>query len=130
MQKIRMLTLLFVGVALMWGPVSLKAMDKEANTIDELVSMFDKSSCIECHEEIHNLWSQSWHAQSVASSLGSIHNFIEIGFKTQWNTEVTWGAFAEMSRLSCPCNQLSLRKAGGRDCRYDRHCCRGTGTIF
>ena len=44
MRKIRLLILLFVGAALMWGPVSLQAMDKEANTIDELVSMFDESN--------------------------------------------------------------------------------------
>ena len=91
MRKIRLLILLFVGAALMWGPVSLQAMDKEANTIDELVSMFDESSCIDCHEEIHNQWSDSWHAQSVVSSLGSITSFIENGLKKEWETEVTKG---------------------------------------
>jgi nitrate/TMAO reductase-like tetraheme cytochrome c subunit len=69
--------------------MNLQAMDKEANTIDELVSMFDESSCIDCHEEIHNQWNQSWHAQSVVSSLGSITTFIEVGLKREWETEVS-----------------------------------------
>ena len=81
MRKNKFLTFLFVGALLVWGPVSLQAMDKEADTIDELVSMFDESTCIDCHDEIHDQWSTSWHAQSVVSSLGSIYNFIEIGIK-------------------------------------------------
>ena len=89
MQRINFLTFLFIGALLVWGPVSLQAMDKEADTIDELVSMFDESTCIDCHDEIHDQWSQSWHAQSVVSSLGSIHNFIEIGIKKEWESEVT-----------------------------------------
>lgn len=85
----RLLLLFIVSAVLVFGPMSLQAMDKEANTIDELVSMFDESSCMECHKEIHTQWSNSWHAQSVVSSLGSIHNFIEIGIKKEWETEVT-----------------------------------------
>ncbi|MBT8329169.1 MAG: cytochrome c family protein [Desulfofustis sp.] len=89
MQKIKVLTILFVGTLLVWGPISSQAMDKEADTIDELVSMFGESTCMDCHDEIHDQWSQSWHAQSVVSSLGSIHNFIEIGIKKEWESEVT-----------------------------------------
>ena len=91
MRKIRLLLLLSFSAVLIMGPISLQAMDKEADTIDELVSMFDESTCMDCHEEIHDQWSQSWHAKSVVSSLGSIHNFIEIGIKKEWDTEVTRG---------------------------------------
>ena len=89
MRRIKFLTLVFVGAVLVWGPISPQAMAEEADTIDELVSMFDESACMDCHDEIHEQWSQSWHAQSVVSSLGSIHNFIEIGIKKEWETEVT-----------------------------------------
>ena len=89
MRMNRMLMPIFIAVSLIVVPMSLQAMDKEADTIDELVAMFDESSCMDCHDEIHNQWSGSWHAQSVVSSLGSIHNFIEIGLKKEWETEVT-----------------------------------------
>lgn len=89
MKRYSLLMFLFVGAALIGGPPGVLAMDKEADTIDELVSLLDESSCVECHEEIHNQWSQSWHAQSVVSSLGSIHNFIEVGLKREWETPVT-----------------------------------------
>ena len=89
MGKVRWLILCIAGFALLMVPGGLQVMAEEANTIDELVQMFDESGCMECHEEIHNEWSKSWHAQSVVSSLGSIHNFIEIGVKKEWETEVT-----------------------------------------
>lgn len=110
MRKIRLLLLLFVGAALMWGPVSLQAMDKEANTIDELVSMFDESSCIDCHEEIHNQWSDSWHAQSVVSSLGSITSFIENGLKREWETEVTKGQMLKCLDCHAPVVNFASEK--------------------
>lgn len=89
MRKNKMLILFFISAALIFGPMSLQAMEKEANTIDELVSMFDESNCMECHEEIHDQWAQSWHAQSVVSSLGSITSFIENGLKREWEVEVS-----------------------------------------
>jgi len=81
--------LCIISAALILGPMSLQAMEKEANTIDELVSMFDESGCMDCHEEIHDQWSQSWHAQSVVSSLSSITSFIENGLKREWEVEVS-----------------------------------------
>lgn len=51
--------------------------------------MFDESSCMECHEETHGEWADSWHARSVISSLGGMHNFIEIGLKKEWETPLT-----------------------------------------
>lgn len=62
---------------------------KEAETIDELVSMFDESTCMECHEEIHTEWKDSWHAKAVVSSLKGMHNFITIGLAKEWETPLT-----------------------------------------
>lgn len=56
-----------------------------ANTIDELVAMYDDAGCAKCHEEIYRQWQQSWHAQAVVSSLGGIGNFISIGLPKEWN---------------------------------------------
>ncbi len=67
----------------------LNATAKEANTIDELVAMFDDSKCAECHEEIYKEWQQSWHAKAVNSSLKGMRNFIAIGLAKEWNTELT-----------------------------------------
>ena len=67
----------------------LNATAKEADTIDELVAMFDNSKCAECHEEIYKEWQQSWHAKAVNSSLKGMRNFIAIGLAKEWNTELT-----------------------------------------
>lgn len=89
MQREQWLIFFIVGLTLLFLPLNLSAMEKQANSIDELEKMFDESSCMECHDEIHDAWSQSWHAQSVVSSLGGLHNFIEIGVKREWETELT-----------------------------------------
>ena len=89
MEKKLWLAVFAIGVALLFLPLNVGAMDKQADTLDELEQMFDESSCMDCHDEIHNEWAGSWHAQSVVSSLGSFHNFIEIGVKKEWETEVT-----------------------------------------
>lgn len=39
-----------------------------AKTIDELVAPYDSSQCAECHEDAHENWEKSWHAQSVTDS--------------------------------------------------------------
>ena len=80
---------LILGAALFFFPLSLQAMEKQADTLDELLGMFDESSCMDCHDEMHNEWSDSWHAKSVVSSLGGMHNFIEIGVKKEWETQLT-----------------------------------------
>ncbi len=67
----------------------LNATAKEANTIDELVAMFDDSKCAECHEEIYKEWQQSWHAKAVNSSLKGMRNFIAVGLAKEWETELT-----------------------------------------
>lgn len=58
---------------------------KEAETIEQLVAMFDDAKCAECHDEIYQQWQQSWHAKAVVSSLGGISNFITIGLAKEWN---------------------------------------------
>lgn len=45
--------------------IPLYAYCDQAKTIDELVSMYDSSSCIECHEAISKEWENSKHANSV-----------------------------------------------------------------
>lgn len=88
MHKYNWLLVFFVGAALLILPMGSQAMQKEAGSIDELVEMFDESGCMDCHDETHSEWSNSWHAKSVTSSLGSIYNFIEIGVKKEWETEL------------------------------------------
>ncbi|MBE0595699.1 MAG: cytochrome C [Desulfuromonadales bacterium] len=38
---------------------------KKANSIAELVAMYDSSSCIECHQEAHEQWERSVHSRSI-----------------------------------------------------------------
>ena len=78
-----LLLTLFLGVA------NLSAAEKQAETIDELVAMFDDAKCMECHEETHSEWKNSWHAKAVISSLKGMHNFIAIGLKKEWGTPLT-----------------------------------------
>ncbi len=71
------------------GAANLSAAEKQAETIDELVAMFDDSKCMECHEEAHSEWKNSWHAKAVISSLKGMHNFIAIGLAKEWDTPLT-----------------------------------------
>jgi hypothetical protein len=45
----------------------LESSDKpaRASTLDELIKMFDSSSCKECHEKIYEQWEKSHHARSL-----------------------------------------------------------------
>lgn len=76
---------------LLYVPAYGLTAEKPANSIDELVGMFDESQCRDCHEEIHQQWSGSWHARSVVSSLKGMHNFITIGLAKEWDTPLTKG---------------------------------------
>ena len=62
---------------------------KEANTIDELVAMYDDSKCAKCHEDIYKQWQESWHSKAIVSSLGGMRNFIAIGIAKEWNSKLT-----------------------------------------
>lgn len=90
-MNIRLLSLFYGFLAtLLFAVMPLAAAElKEADTIDELVAMFDESKCMECHEETHAQWNDSWHAKAVVSSLGGIHNFIAIGLVKEWETPLT-----------------------------------------
>lgn len=76
-------------VVLFFAVVPLSATEKQAETIDELLTMFDDSKCMECHEEIHNQWMSSWHSRAVVSSLKGMHNYIAIGLAKEWDTPLT-----------------------------------------
>ena len=89
MKILQRLVPFIMGILLIFLPMSLLAMEKQADTLDELLEMFDESSCMECHEEAHGEWSKSWHAKAVVSSLGGMHNFIEIGLAKEWETPLT-----------------------------------------
>lgn len=62
---------------------------EEANTIDELVQMYDDTECWECHTDIYDQWKTSWHANPINSSLKGIRNFLQIGVKEEWDTDIT-----------------------------------------
>jgi len=76
---------ILAGFLLFCQPVTAR----EAQTIDELVAMFDDSKCAECHEEIYQEWQASWHAKAIVSSLKGIHNFVAIGLAKEWQTPLT-----------------------------------------
>ncbi|MCG6879967.1 MAG: cytochrome c family protein [Deltaproteobacteria bacterium] len=44
---------------------SSNASEKQAQTLQELISRYDTSRCKECHEEIHDQWEKSHHARSI-----------------------------------------------------------------
>lgn len=65
------------------------AVEKKAKTIAELAAMYDSSSCMECHTEIHEQWQESLHARSifgpadVGRTAATIKTTIENGLK-EW----------------------------------------------
>lgn len=104
------LVLFCVGVMVLFLPTFGMSADKEADTIDELTKMFDESTCMECHEEAHAKWEQSWHAKSVVSSLGGIHNFIEIGLKKEWEKPLTKGQILKCLDCHAPTVNFASEK--------------------
>lgn len=40
----------------------------KAKTLEELAARYDSSRCLECHEEIHDEWSESLHSKSILGS--------------------------------------------------------------
>ena len=82
MALLSLLNLAFIAIP---GPATAK----EANSIDELVAMFDDSKCAGCHEEIYKQWQNSWHSKAVISSLKGMRNFIAIGLAKEWQRPLT-----------------------------------------
>lgn len=48
--------------------ISPSAFSATANTIDELAAMYSIEACVDCHEDIHDEWKNSWHAKSIVDS--------------------------------------------------------------
>ena len=44
---------------------SVSARTEQASTLNELIAMFDSSSCKECHEKIYGQWEKSHHARPL-----------------------------------------------------------------
>ncbi len=62
---------------------------KEANTIDELLKMYDESKCKDCHPEQYNQWKESYHAVAITHALNGLKNFFEVGVPKEWNRKLT-----------------------------------------
>lgn len=60
-------SLVLLGLALVpfIASGSQAAEEKKATTIAELAAMYDSTSCLDCHTEIHEQWQQSLHARSI-----------------------------------------------------------------
>ena len=91
---------------------SADAAKKEADTIDQLVKMYDDSRCKECHEEIYNQWKQSWHANSINSSLGGMRNFITVGLAKEWKTPLTKAQVLKCLDCHAPVVNFASEKLG------------------
>ncbi len=57
--------LLTVGFLLFSNPSVRGDAPVQASTLDELVKMFDSSSCKQCHEEIYGQWEKSHHSRPL-----------------------------------------------------------------
>jgi len=86
MKFVRILFILvLVGFAL--TAFAAAPADKKAKTIDELVKMYDSSSCKDCHAEIYGEWNKSLHARSifgpaeVGRTAATFKTTIEVGLK-------------------------------------------------
>ncbi|MFN3480548.1 MAG: multiheme c-type cytochrome (seleno)protein ExtKL [Thermodesulfovibrionales bacterium] len=59
--------LLFVTLSAL--PLAVSAAEKKAKTIDELVKMYDVSSCKQCHAKIYAEWEKSAHATAMVGAI-------------------------------------------------------------
>lgn len=60
---------LTVAVLLLTAGPGISA-EKEIQTLAELLTAYDASSCQECHQEIYNSWEQSLHAKPLIGPIG------------------------------------------------------------
>ncbi len=65
MMLVRKILVLFLFTPVMLFFAAQTATAKKAETIEELVEMYDSSSCQDCHEEIYEEWQKSLHARSI-----------------------------------------------------------------
>jgi hypothetical protein len=56
----------------------------EYSTLDDLAKAYSDTSCMTCHEKVHEEWKASFHAQSVVHSLEGLRNFLVHGVKEAW----------------------------------------------
>lgn len=87
-RRFWLIALCFASLTVVFAPQSCFA-EKLANTIDELVTMYDDSKCWECHTDQHDEWKTSFHSNPINSSLGGIRNFIMVGLAKEWDTPLT-----------------------------------------
>jgi len=73
-------------VFILLGTALSAGAQQQADTLDELVAMFDEHKCAECHDAKYEEWHGSWHAKAVNSSLGGMRNFIKVGLAKEWKT--------------------------------------------
>jgi predicted transcriptional regulator len=64
MRSIKFLLTVFLILV----PLMVFAAEKRANSIDELVKMYDVSSCKTCHAKIFDEWEKSYHSKSLVGS--------------------------------------------------------------
>ncbi len=87
----------FVLAALIVLPVSVYGYNYEswlgeeklADTFDELVKQYDSTSCQNCHADIYEQWKESYHAQSIISSLKSIGTYMTVGIQSEWERDLS-----------------------------------------
>lgn len=58
-------TILCVALIVLNGAAVCAETVPKASTLDELIAMFDSSSCKECHKEIYEQWEKSHHSRSL-----------------------------------------------------------------
>lgn len=74
------LSMYFIVFLFLVCPVWAKEPVKKAKTVDELIKMFDSSSCKQCHQREYEEWSKSIHAKSLIGTprtLGSMAGTVE-----------------------------------------------------
>jgi nitrate/TMAO reductase-like tetraheme cytochrome c subunit len=64
--------LLIVLLGIGYSEGGVKGGVKKAKTVDELIKMFDYSSCIQCHQKEYEEWSKSFHAFSLVGSMRTL----------------------------------------------------------
>lgn len=65
-MKIIKYLILFIFISLFLLPLTgISEEIKKAKTIDELIKMYDSSSCRSCHEKIYLEWEKSLHSHSI-----------------------------------------------------------------
>ncbi|MBI4826314.1 MAG: hypothetical protein HY807_07825 [Nitrospirae bacterium] len=102
-MKRTFLLIFFAAILLM--PFSVFA--EPAATIDELVAPYDSSKCVDCHEDIHNNWANSWHGKSIVDPrvLRTFRTFILSGL------DKSQGSRKDLKDVCLPCHAPMIQNA-------------------